>query len=621
MCAIAGIIGPPLPGTLEAMLAVQHHRGPDDRGSESFAEGRVQLGHNRLSIVDLSPAGHQPMSTEDGRLSIVFNGEIYNFRELRNSLPDTRFTSGTDTEVILAAYRRWGEDCLERLVGMFAFAIWDEAKQRLFCARDRLGVKPFHYTVRDGRLLFASEIKGLLAAGVPASPDMDCWANYLVHGEYEPSGGSFFDGIKALPAAHAMTVDLDGRTTLRRYWDLAALSAELISPSDDEAATAVHERLSEAVRLRLRADVPVGINLSGGLDSAAVVSTADAELPAGGVIETFTGNFGDPAYDETEFAAAVAKRSRWQRNTVPLTPEDVPAETERAVWHQEGPFGGISTLMYQNVHRAARAKGLIVMLEGQGGDELFAGYDYFRAHHFRDLLDAGGGKAVLAEARASGAAAIPWLRAARNLDTGRGERRYYDGSAFLRTDCIAPELHQAAAAPRFPTPFADNLRNALYRDLCQTKLPRVLRMTDRLSMAHSVELRQPLIDHRLVELAFRLPASQKIRGGVAKRVLRKAIARQVPASVRNATKRFVVTPQREWLRGPLAEFVSDIIGSRPFRERGLFEPAAVQRQWQAFRDGGADNAFFVWQWVNTELWFQRFCDSAHAARPAMAVQA
>jgi asparagine synthase (glutamine-hydrolysing) len=609
MCGICGILGSEVKAReLDAMTAVQHHRGPDDRGVAVLGGGAVGLGHNRLSIIDLSEAGHQPMTNGDGRLTIVFNGEVYNYLELKQELSGYRFRGDSDTEVVLAAYERWGEECPGHFVGMFAFAIWDAEKKHLFCARDRLGVKPFHYVRHGGRFLFASEIKALLAIGVPAEPDEESWGLYLTHGVYELPGSSFFKGVKTLPPAHAMTVTADGIQKQWRYWDLAERAGEPLDADDDTAADEVRALLEESVRLRLRADVPVGVMLSGGLDSAAVMTTVDRLLPQGGEIETFTGVFGDPRYDEDDFSEQVPRQSRWRRNFASFPHDKVWELVDQAIWHQEAPFGGISTLLYHQAHDLAKERGVTVLLEGQGGDELFAGYGYFRPPYYLDLLEAGGWRAVRREVRKTPRESCDWLSQARFLREGRDKPIYYDGSSHLRSECISGDVRENTALPDYPAPFGDRLRNALYRDLCVTKLPRVLRMNDRVSMAYSRELRQPLIDHRLVEYAFRLPGGQKIRAGQGKFLLRHAMRRDLPADLRGTPKRFVVTPQREWLSGPLAGAVTDIIESREFRERGLFDVAGVRRAWKKFQEGGAENAFFVWQWVNTELWFRRFAD-------------
>ncbi|MFZ4502177.1 MAG: asparagine synthase (glutamine-hydrolyzing), partial [Burkholderiaceae bacterium] len=287
MCGIAGIVGPSIEReSIEAMVAAQAHRGPDDHGIWIDSTRSVALGHNRLSIIDLSPGGHQPITDGHG-LWLTFNGEIYNYQLLRQEMCDYPFRSHSDSEVILAAWRKWGKACLQRFVGMFSFAIWDEKSRRLFCARDRLGKKPFHYASLRGRFLFGSEIKSLLAAGLPAQANQRIWADYLVHGLYDHSDETFFESVKVLPAGHCAEL-VDGKLTIERYWDPRPQSAELLQLSDDAAADHLLALMEESVRQRLIADVPVGLNLSGGLDSSMMMVIADYLLGNGeGSIETF----------------------------------------------------------------------------------------------------------------------------------------------------------------------------------------------------------------------------------------------------------------------------------------------------------------------------------------------
>ncbi len=611
MCGISGIVGERWDrAQLEAMVRVQHHRGPDANGTWISADGRVGLGHNRLSIIDLSPAGNQPMANADGLLWITFNGEIYNYRELRAELTGYSFRSHSDTEVILAAYVRWGERCVERFIGMFAFAIWDMRERRLFCARDRLGIKPFHYAWHGGRFLFASEIKALLEAGLPAAPNHVTWASYLVHGYYDHTAETFFKGVQCLPAGHTLTL-ADGRVTQRCYWDLPALAAEPLALDDDAAAAHFLDLFDDAVRLRLRSDVPLGVNLSGGLDSASLMVTADRALEGTGKIQTFTASFDEPRYDEQDFAAQVPGTRPWVRNVECLGANAVWPIVEQAMWHQEAPFGGVATLAYHQLHRLARERGITVLLEGQGVDEMLGGYAYFRAPYHRDLLEQRHCRQLRNELRVDPAGPSHALVALRHERDGTGAPLYQDGTSHLHPETIAPELREVAGrGPVFDRPLNTHLDNALYRDLRYTKLPRVLRMNDRLSMAGSRELRESYLDHRIVEFLFRLPGHQKIRMGCNKFLLRHAMRGRLPDEVRLASKRAVVTPQREWLRTALRPHVEELIHGREFAERGLFDVEAVRRAFTAFCAGDGANAFFIWQWINTELWFRRFQDRA-----------
>jgi len=566
VCGISGLAGRRWRREqLAAMVAAIAHRGPDGSGIYVDPEGRCGLGHNRLSIIDLSDAGTQPMADASGTRWLSFNGEIYNFVELRAQFPDYPFHSGTDSEVILAAYDKWGEACVERFIGMFAFAIWDEATGELFCARDRLGIKPFNYATIDGAFAFASEIKALIAAGLEPRPDWHAWGDYLRYGIYDHGERTFFAGVSALPPGHTLTWR-DGAATVRRYWDVSAQPR--LDLSDDEAADALDELLRDAIRLRLRSDVPLGVNLSGGLDSTTLFAYVDASDEVGDELNCFTAGFDDPQYDEAPFAAGVPRRKRWTQHVERLDPETAWRMIDPLMRHEEAPFGGIATLAYFNLHRRIREENVTVVLEGQGVDEMFAGYAYYR------------------EPERAGA--------------------YQDGSSFLRPATLAPGLRDGPEPGPFPAPFASALDNRLYRDIRHTKLPRVLRMNDRLSMAYGRELRPPFLDHRIVEFAFRLDENKKLRSDQGKFLFRHLLERKAPGGLAATPKRAVVTPQREWIRGPLREPIQDVIASAAFREAGVFDQAEVQREFDAYCAGEGDNAFFIWQWLNFDSWRRAF---------------
>lgn len=607
MCGIAGMIAPAVDQfQLDRMTDAIAHRGPDGRGTWVSPCGHVGLGHRRLSILDLSPAGAQPMRTEEGDLTIVFNGEIYNHVELRRQLLDFPYRGHSDTEVILAAYRKWGRNCLERFNGMFAFALWDAKRQELFCARDRLGVKPFFFARWQGGWVFGSEVKTLLAGGLPAAPNRDVWGRYLTYGAFERPTESFFAGVAALAPGRYMVVKPNGDTETTRWWYLPERVADRPLSSDKEAPEALAALLDEAVGVRLRSDVPVALNLTGGLDSSSVASSFLGQIASEQEVHVFTAAFNDPRYDEDAYADRMVAGHACRRHVTRLLPEAVPGLAARAIRSQEGPFGGIGTLAYETVHEEMRRLGLKVALEGQGGDELFAGYAYFQPLALLDLLESGDWQGALAFARQ-----IPNGRRicglARRIRAGNATL-YQDGTDFLAPECISDELRRTAIAPDYPHPFTGRLANALYRDLTETKLQRVLRMNDRLSMAHGVELRQPFLDWRLVEFAASLPSSSKLSGGWGKFVLRRAVEDRLPKEIVWAHKRPVVTPQREWMTGPLRGWLRDILGSRGFRECGFFDRVAVDRTLDRYESGGTDNAFPIWQWINAALWFDAFIE-------------
>ncbi len=570
MCGIAGIIGRQWEREqLDAMVRSQRHRGPDADGTVLSSGGIAGLGHNRLSIIDLSSAGRQPMSNHDGTVRISFNGEIYNYLELRAELSDYPYRSQTDTEAILAAYEKWGAGCVEHLIGMFAFLIWDENQQQLFAARDRFGVKPLYYHQRsDGALLLGSEIKALHQAAVPASPDEVAWAGYLTYGLYDHTERTFWKGIRALPPGHTLTWR-NGEVRLSRWYDLHERAG---LDFDTRPIEQVEEEylalLTESVRLRFRSDVPVGINLSGGLDSSTLLSLVQAVQGPESSVRAFTFVCGDERYDELPWVRQMLAQTRHPLTVCHLKPEEVPALAESVQAAQDEPFGGLPTLAYANLFARARAQGVIVLLDGQGMDEQWAGYDYYSK-----ALD----------------------HQAAGLIQGTKDPP-------VRPDCLTREFRARAEAFDPPAPFPDRLRNLQYRDARFTKIPRALRFNDRVSMRSSAELREPFLDHRLVELALRQQPERKISNGTGKWMLRRMASRMLPAGVAEAPKRPLQTPQREWLRESLKSWAEDRIEASLERFGGAWlEPDAVRAAWKSFCRGESDNSFYIWQWINLDL--------------------
>lgn len=570
MCGIVGLFGPGWRHEqLDAMVASQHHRGPDASGTFACASGVAALGHNRLSIIDLSSAGAQPMCSRDGRYWIAFNGEVYNFRELRAELGDYPFRSQTDTEVLLAAFERWGAAFLDRLVGMFALLIWDTRERRLFAARDRFGVKPFFYMVRtDGGLAVASEIGAFRAAGMTSGPDPVAWATYLATGVHDHSERTFWAGVRSLPAGHALSWH-DGALRARRWYDLADhVGPAFDARAEDDVQEEYLSLLRDSIRLRFRADVPVGINLSGGLDSSVLLGLVHDVRGADSDVAAFTFVTGDARYDELPWVERMLAHTRHPLVACRLAAEDVPALAEQVQRHQDEPFGGLPTLAYARLFEEARARGVRVLLDGQGMDEQWAGYDYYRG--------------------ASSRSSAPTVQGV----TG----------SPVRPECLTPEFAALAERPAPCTAFPDRLRSLQYRDLTRTKLPRALRYNDRVSMRASVELREPFLDHRLVELAFRQSEERKIRGGTGKWLLRQAARALVPAGIALAPKRPLQTPQREWLRGELQVWMLELVDAALDRFDGSWlRERETRHALRGFAAGDGDNSYFVWQWINLAL--------------------
>jgi asparagine synthase (glutamine-hydrolysing) len=452
---------------------------------------------------------------------------------------------------------------------MFAFLLWDARQKVLFAARDRFGVKPLNYHRRpDGTLLAASEIKALHAAGVPAEPDCVTWATYLAYGLCDHSDRTFWDGIRSLPPGHSLTWKA-GRVQIRCWYDLP----DHVGPEWDERPDAeVREEylalLKDSVRLRFRSDVPVGINLSGGLDSSTLLGLVQAVQGPENGVKAFTFTTGDPQYDELPWVRRMLERTRHPSIVCALAPQDVPLLAESVQRHQDEPFGGLPTLAYAKLFERARAEGVIVLLDGHGMDEQWAGYDYYRSA----------------------------------LEGGEAETVQGVTQSPVRAECLIPEFRAQARPLASPGPFPDRLRNLQYRDTRFTKIPRGLRFNDRVSMRSSTELREPFLDHRLFELAFRQPAERRLRGSTHKWFLRRLTEDLLPQGIVEAPKRPLQTPQREWLRGPLRDWATEQIETAIDVYGGTWlESSAVRDGWCQYTERGGDNSFFVWQWISLAL--------------------
>lgn len=569
MCGIAGIFGKNWQSDqLKSMHQEQYHRGFDDKGFYIDPLNHAGLAHNRLSIIDLSSAGRQPLQTADGRWQIILNGEIYNYLELKHELENEyRFQTQTDTEVLLAAFQKWGAAALDRLIGMFAFIIWDEQTKTVFAARDRFGVKPLYYHEKpDGTLFLASEIKALHSAGIEREINPQTWATFLTHSLIDHSPATFWKNIFKLPAGHFL-IWKNGRTDCKKWYDLTEkIGDEYDHRTESAVGEEYLELLKDSVRLRFRADVPVGINLSGGVDSSTLLGLVHALEKDESAVTAYTFTTGDERYDELPWVRQMLEKTRHPLVISKLEVKDVPTLTTEIQLFQDEPFGGIPTLAYAKLFECARKNGTIVLLDGNGLDEQWAGYDYYSA----DAAQTG---------FVQGASDKP-----------------------VRPDCLLPEFRALAEAPDFPKAFPDRLRNMQYRDTFCTKIPRALRYNDRISMRMATELREPFLDHRLFELAFRQPAPRKITNGVHKKLLREIVKKIIPGNIVEAPKRPLQTPQREWLRGELREWANTSIDTALENFGGTWLDAkSVRQEWENYCRGASDNSFYVWQWISLSL--------------------
>ena len=633
MCGIAGQLrfdGRPADASaVERMSLALFHRGPDDGGV--WTEGPVGLGSRRLAVIDLSPRGHMPMHSADGTLSIAYNGEIYNFQALRAELERDghAFRSNSDTEVLLKAYEVFGPACVTRLRGMFAFAIWDARRQRLMIARDRLGKKPCFYLSAPAGLWFASEPRVLLQdPEVTAAVDPAAIQQFLALG-YVPAPASAFRGFRKLSPAHYLLVEADGRQSLTRYWDPGHVRME--SLGHEEAADRLLERLEEAVRLRLIADVPVGAFLSGGIDSSLIVALM--RRVSSGRVRTFSIGFESDEYNELDHARTVARHCDTEHREFVVRP-DAAAILPRLVWHYSEPFGDSSALPSFYLSQMARAH-VTVALNGDGGDEAFLGYDRYRAASLAASLDAV--PRVVRRALALPRYLLPVrgpkspiARAGRLLDglaLDEGERYARWMSIFTAEDMRRLYTAEFADAVAGMDPLATVVRavdgsllataaeRAAAADL-DTYLPDdLLVKMDIASMAHSLELRSPLLDHLVVELAFSMPLEHKLRGATQKRILRTLAARLLPAEIVARPKAGFGVPLEHWLRGPMQEFAREILLDSRSLRRGYFQPAALAALIDDHAAGRAKHHSRIWLLLVLEIWHRLFIDARPSPSP------
>lgn len=622
MCGIAGLIGerPVNRDAVAAMTALQAHRGPDDDGLWAAQDGRVVLGHRRLAVIDPTPAGHQPMLCAEGRLALVFNGEIYNYLEIAARLENEGVVlrSRGDTEVLLAAFRHWGPKALESLNGMFAFAVWDSATRTLFCARDRFGEKPLLYARGNGFFAFASEYKALLALReLPVEIDRVRLARFL----HRPSVGlddaadTMFAGIRQLLPGEMLRLDARTmRVETARYWT-ATPDADAGRLSDADAAVRFRELLTDSVRLRMRSDVPQGSCLSGGLDSSSIVCLARRLIGNDPPYHVFIGRFPDTRADEGAHAHIVAEATGATAHQVTPMPEGFVAELPAFAWHNELPVGSASQYAQWCVFRLARQNGVTVLLDGQGADEMLGGYEQFFRPYLAERRAAGAD--VTAEARAI-AERYPLALAGRREALSRalpaGLRRALARLAGRGSDACFGMTRDMARAVRAAEPGADDrLADALRRETFVEHLPVLLRYGDRNSMAHSREVRLPFCDHRLAEFALGLPARAHLGEAQTKRLLREAMRGILPEAIRTRwNKQGFVPPQALWLEGALSRLVDETIADPAFGREGLWEPAWWRGALRRFRAGEASLAATLWRPLIEAAWRRHFVDRVRA---------
>ena len=555
MCGIAGIVTyngvSVAPETLSKMSAAISHRGPDGDDTWLNEDGSVGFAHRRLAILDLSPAGAQPMHYED-RYTIVYNGEIYNYLELHALLQSKgfRFKSASDTEVILAAYAMWGEQCVQHLDGMFAFAIWDEREQCLFAARDRFGEKPFFYCTLNNQFAFASEMKSLWAIGVPKTVNKNMLYNYLSVGYVvnpRDLAETFFNDIVRIPPAHILKLSKNSKQlTLSRYWTVETLAPTI---SDHDSITHFTERFDDSVRKRLRSDVPIGVSLSGGLDSASILSTINHISPDLNPA-TFSATFPGFLQDESQRIDHVVQALKVSNARVSPTAEDFLMHFDKVCQHQEEPFQSSSVFTQFEVYGMAARSGIKVLLDGQGADELLAGYNKYFPWYWREIARKDGGllKRELESAAAQGIQAVFGYR-----DKLRswmpGMARWYQGINHSSANHWLTPAFRASSKDYYSIPASETLNGVLQYNLVQNGLEELLRYADRNSMAHGCEVRLPFLQHDFVSYVASLPPGIKIRDGYSKWLLRMSMTDRLPKQVAWDGKKIGFEPPQElWMK-------------------------------------------------------------------------
>ena len=618
MCGICGIVKSEAPVTDDEILAMREvlrHRGPDSAGQ--IVKGRVGLGHRRLSIIDLSEAGSQPMLNENGSICLVFNGEIYNFQELQQFLEKKghHFRSQSDSEVIVHAYEEFGIDCLNHFRGMFAFALWDHDRRRLFAARDRLGKKPFFYCLHKGDFYFGSEIKAILAA--PQIPrDLD-WESlgFFLSLNYTPAPFTLFQGIRQLEPAQYLLWESD-QLIVKNYWDLP-YPPEVSEVAGRDVFPEFEKIFNDAIRLRLIADVPLGAFLSGGLDSAAVVASA-ASLYAGR-LKTFAIGFGEKSYDERPYARQVANRYGTEHHEIVVTPE-VEAILPKLVWHGEEPTADSSMVPVYYLSRFASQE-VKVVLSGDGADEILAGYPTYQAHFLLkglQKLPSPAQKSLhrLAQSLPVSHRKVSWdfklkrLTAALSWDLDYAHyswRRIWDpeGLAKLLPGRTLPEGFELYNYWLQRCSGSTALNRMLYADT-RFYLPNdMLVKVDRMTMAHGLEARAPFLDHVLVELAARFPDTWKLKGLIWKKyLLRRLLKGKVSPAIRWQSKRGFNVPVGLWLKGELKDYCADHL--RQLRHLGGFDMNYLEEVRQKHLRDEQDFSHHLWGLLILSLWWQTF---------------
>jgi asparagine synthase (glutamine-hydrolysing) len=590
------------------------HRGPDDQST--YIDDKISLGHRRLAIIDLSPAGRQPKSNEDESIWIVFNGEIYNFQEIRSELEKSghHFSSNTDTEVIIHAYEEWGTDCVERFNGMWAFAIYNKNKGTIFFSRDRFGVKPIYFCQDEKGLIFSSEIKGILQHSIKRVPNEKAIYDFLVLGFVDHLPQTFFQGIDRLMPGESMIYDLSRGTMNKFKWyDLADKLSDAGKITEEEAAKRIRELFEDSVRYRLISDVPVGSCLSGGIDSSSIVYAMRKDCQAS-EIKTFSMVFPGKKLDESSFINEVVATAKVEAHRVSPTTNDLLKDIYDLIQTQEEPFGSLSIYGQYKVMQLANKAGMKVLLDGQGSDEIFAGYFiYYKYYLFESLLHLRMGETIETAKRMKSKLQDIVLFPAMTLLSTLGLSQGILQNLWLSRRKYLKGFDKIVLS----NPLTDrgfDLNRALHSDLTRYSIPQLLRYEDKNSMRWSIESRVPFLDYRLVELALSLPSSLKIRKGTTKYILRKAMKGLVSDRILERKDKIgFAAPDEDWLMSPdFVETARQIFASNKFCSRRYWNADIVMQMLEEHLGVGCksrkNHSEMLWRIINVELWLRIFMD-------------
>lgn len=578
----------------ELMLGDISHRGPDSHGSVALFNGLLLFGHTRLKIIDVSNHANQPFISPCGRYTLIFNGEIYNYKEIRDLIGGRwQWRTQSDTEVLLASWLVWGVEGLNKFVGMFAFSIYDDILKRVTFVRDRFGIKPLYYVRGEKGWTFSSEIRPLLRVLSSIKPNLPIIRTYLELGLYDHCEYTFFENVISLEAGCLISIDLNSNDWEKlRWYQFDSRIHDLSSATYTEVYRKAESLITDAINLHLVADVNVGLNVSGGVDSSMLVCVSEEKVKD---LHLFTQDF--DGYSELPWVKEIAGRNTLHVSKMNAT--DVFAWLLPTVRSQCEPFGGVSVCAYNPLYIMAKESGVTVLLDGNGVDETFLGYS-----RYHQIYVESSPTETIREKRVDDYKTF-WGKPPSTVTVGAS----IDGTSGLRPNAISKALREVETCKYKNTlKFDDPVKQAAADDLFFSKIPRGLRFNDRVSMYHSRELRVPFLDHRLVEFAFGIPTEYLLTSRGSKTLFRDILSKIASDSVAYAPKRSVQSPQREWLANDWKPFVESILFSESLRERDWIDTTRAKGAYEAFINGDNENSFFIWQWLNLEMWAREFLD-------------